>query len=71
MKTVYDVQQLLKKFHTFIYTGDRIGDLELMDMEIDDLFKYQFISNEEYKLSKIILRKEKSRLSRNEAKGNE
>ncbi|WP_156290728.1 YqgQ family protein [Oceanobacillus salinisoli] len=63
MKTVYDVQQLLKRFHTFIYTGDRMGDLELMEMEIDELYKeYQFISKEEFIQAKLILKKEKSKL---------
>ncbi len=36
MKSVYDIQQLLKKFGTIIYVGDRLGDLELMEMEIKE-----------------------------------
>lgn len=66
MKTVFDVMQLLKRFHTFIYTGDRIGDLELMEMEIEDLFQFQFITKEEYITAKLILNKEKSRISNKE-----
>ncbi|RDW21925.1 YqgQ family protein [Oceanobacillus chungangensis] len=62
MKNVYDVQQILKKFGTFIYSGDRIGDLELMVMEIEDLFKMRFIENEQYLQARLILRKEKTRL---------
>ncbi|RDW19199.1 DUF910 domain-containing protein [Oceanobacillus arenosus] len=62
MKNVYDVQQILKKFGAFIYSGDRIGDLELMEMEIDDLFQMQFIEKDRYLQSKLILRKEKTRL---------
>lgn len=64
MKTVFDVQQLLKKFHTFIYTGDRVGDLELMGMEVEDLYKLGFISNKDYIQAKLILNKEKSRLNK-------
>lgn len=63
MKNVYDVQQIIKKFGTFIYSGDRIGDLELMEMEIDDLFQMQFIETNHYLQAKLILRKEKTRLS--------
>jgi len=63
VKTVFDVQQLLKRFHTFIYTGDRIGDLELMEMEVVDLHKLEFISNEDYIQARLILKKEKSRLT--------
>lgn len=59
MNTIYDVQQLLKKFGTFIYTGDRFGDLELMEMEINDLYKMEFITLEVYQLAKLLLRKEK------------
>ncbi|NAP01271.1 DUF910 family protein [Halomonas sp. MG34] len=32
MKTIYDVQQLLKRYGSFVYTGDRLGDLELMEI---------------------------------------
>lgn len=62
MKTVYDVQQLLKKFGTFVYTGDRIGDLELMEMDIDELYQMEFIQTEVFQLAKLILRKEKRQL---------
>lgn len=62
LKTIYDVQQLLRKFGTFIYTGDRFGDLELMEMEINELHKLEFIRIEEYQLAKLLLRKEKRQL---------
>lgn len=64
MKTVFDVQQLLKRFHTFIYTGDRIGDLELMEMEVVDLHKLEFISNEDYIQARLILKKRSQDLLR-------
>ncbi|RLL48077.1 DUF910 family protein [Oceanobacillus piezotolerans] len=62
MKTVYDVQQVLLKYGTLIYTGDRIGDLELMDMELYELFSYRFIEKETYMIGKLILKKEIARL---------
>ncbi len=34
MLSIYDIQQLLKKFGTIIYTGDRIADLQLMQDEL-------------------------------------
>ena len=37
MKTIYDIQQYLKKFGAIIYTGDRIADLQLMEMEVQEL----------------------------------
>ena len=58
MKTVYDVQQMLKKFGTYIYTGDRIGDLKLMSLEVSELFESGFIEKSEYQLAILILKRE-------------
>lgn len=65
METFYDVQQLLKKFGTIIYTKDRLGDIELMDMEVDELYQFQLISRSDYMQAKLILRKGKRKLSSN------
>lgn len=62
MNSIYDIQQLLKRFGTFIYTSDRIGDLDLMEMEIDELFQIRFIDVKDYNTSKILLKKERTRL---------
>ncbi|MFD2630829.1 YqgQ family protein [Oceanobacillus kapialis] len=64
MKTVYDVQQLLKRYGSFIYTGDRLGDLELMDMELTELYKWNFISNQDYTFAKLLLRKQMEQLKK-------
>jgi uncharacterized protein YqgQ len=63
MNTVYDVQQILKRFGTFIYTGNRRGDMELMLDEIRELFKAGLIDVEEYRTSILILRQEINRLN--------
>ncbi|GGK03304.1 hypothetical protein GCM10007063_26890 [Lentibacillus kapialis] len=62
MKTVYDVQQLLKRFGTIIYVGNRIADLELMEAEIKELYQVQIIEAYEYRDALLILRGEASRL---------
>ncbi|MBP2078193.1 YqgQ family protein [Oceanobacillus polygoni] len=59
MKTVYDIQQLLKRYGTFIYTGDRLGDLELMEMELDELYQLKFVQMKDYQQAKMLLKKEK------------
>lgn len=59
MKTVYDVRQLLRKFGTYIYTSDRLGDLELMEFEVKELYQSGFVNASEYTQSLLILRKEK------------
>lgn len=62
MKTIYDIQQLLKKFGTFIYIGDRIADLELMEDEIRELHRSQVITNEDYQMALLLLQGEIARL---------
>ncbi len=34
MKTLYDVQQLLKQFGIYVYVGKRLFDIELMKLEL-------------------------------------
>ncbi|MCM3566619.1 YqgQ family protein [Neobacillus mesonae] len=58
MKTVYDIQQYLKKFGTIIYIGDRIADLELMEAELKELYQSQLIETREFQTALLILRHE-------------
>ncbi|MED3842180.1 YqgQ family protein [Geobacillus stearothermophilus] len=58
MKTVYDVQQLLKQFGTIIYVGDRIADLELMEEEVKDLYESQLIDVKQLQAALFVLRQE-------------
>ncbi|MEN1970531.1 YqgQ family protein [Lentibacillus sp. N15] len=62
MKTVYDVQQLLKRFGTIIYIGDRLAELSLMESEIKALYQLQCIMKDEYTQALLILRKESAQL---------
>ncbi len=64
MRSIYDVQQLLKKYGTFIYTGDRTGDLKMMDIEINELYKWQFITADEYTQATLCIRKELSQIGK-------
>lgn len=58
MKTIYEIQQYLKKFGTIIYIGDRVADLELMETELKELYKSQLIEVREYQTALLILRHE-------------
>ncbi|WP_042345968.1 YqgQ family protein [Bacillus massiliigorillae] len=58
MNTIYDIRQLLKRFGTFIYIGDRVADLELMEEEIRELYKSQLIDVKDYQMAMILLRQE-------------
>lgn len=58
MQILYDVQQLLKKYGCYIYTGKRLYDIELMEMELEDLNKAQILSDEDYQAAYNVLKKE-------------
>ncbi|MBS4194683.1 YqgQ family protein [Lederbergia citri] len=58
MNSVYDVQQLLKKFGIFVYMGERLLDLELMISEIKDLYYSSLINKDELHKALSILRNE-------------
>ncbi|MCQ6278096.1 YqgQ family protein [Bacillus sp. EB600] len=59
MKTVYEVQQFLKQFGTIIYVGDRVADLELMEMELRELYQSNLVETKEYQTALLILRHER------------
>jgi len=58
MISIYDIQQLLKKFGTIIYTGDRIADLQLMQDELRELNQSQLIEPKDYQTALFLLKQE-------------
>ena len=48
MKTLYDVQQLLKQFGVVVYLGKRLYDIEMMKIELEALYKSALIDKENY-----------------------
>jgi uncharacterized protein YqgQ len=58
MKTIYDIQQYLKRFGTIIYIGERVADLELMEVELKELYQSQLIEPKEFQTALLILRHE-------------
>ncbi|MEH7501866.1 YqgQ family protein [Neobacillus drentensis] len=58
MKTIYDIQQYLKRFGTIIYIGERVADLELMEVELKELYQSQLIEPREFQTALLILRHE-------------
>ncbi|MEC3883104.1 DUF910 family protein [Halobacillus litoralis] len=58
MKTIYDIQQYLKKFGTIIYIGDRLADLEMMEDEVRELYKSQCMPSEDFQMAILLLRSE-------------
>lgn len=64
LKTIYDVQQLLKKFGTIIYIGDRVSDLELMEEEMKQLYQSNLLEPKDYQMAVLLLRQEIQKLKR-------
>ncbi len=58
MRNMYDVQQYLKQYGTYVYIGDRLADLELMELEMKALFQSQLIDRMELQLALGVLRHE-------------
>jgi uncharacterized protein YqgQ len=58
MKTIYDIQQFLKRFGTIIYIGERVADLELMEFELQELYQSQLIEPMDFQTAQLILRQE-------------
>ena len=58
MKTLYDVQQLLKQFGIVVYLGKRLYDIEMMKIELEALYQNALIDKENYLIAEIILRRE-------------
>ncbi len=62
MKTMIDIYGLLKQFGIYIYTGDRLGDLELIQDEVKELYKTRLIESKEYQTAMLIIRQEERRV---------
>ncbi|MHA8111034.1 YqgQ family protein [Lactobacillaceae bacterium Melli_B4] len=67
MKTLYDVQQLLKKFGIYVYVGKRLWDIEVMALELDHLHEAHVISNQDFINAKVVLTHEHRIEERKEA----
>ncbi|NLQ43731.1 YqgQ family protein [Streptococcus mutans] len=58
MKTLYDVQRLLKQFGIYVYLGKRLYDIEMMKIELERLYDNSLISKSDYLHAELILRRE-------------
>jgi len=58
LKNYYDVLQFLKRFGTFIYTGDTASDVAMLMSEIKELYENGLIMKEDYLKAMLILRAE-------------
>lgn len=64
MNSILDVRNLLKRYGTFIYTGSRIGDIDLMEEEIRALYDAHMIDVKQFQQALLILNREKSSIDK-------
>lgn len=57
-RTLYDVQQLLKRFGTFVHLGKRIWDIELMFSEVKRLYEGGLIDKQTFIRAQLVLKRE-------------
>ncbi|MFD1126128.1 YqgQ family protein [Lentilactobacillus raoultii] len=69
MKTLYDVQQLLKKFNIYVYVGKRLWDIEVMALELDHLHQAHLVSHDDFIHAKLILTREHRIEEKHESRG--
>lgn len=58
LRTLYDVEQLLKRFDVYIHVGKRLWDIELVAIEIDHLHDAGVLEDRLYAQAKLVLRRE-------------
>jgi uncharacterized protein YqgQ len=54
-----DVHLLLKRFGIWIYTGDRLGDLEMMEEELDEMHRLGLIDKDTYLSARRVIMHQK------------
>ena len=69
MESLYDVQRLFKRFGIFVYVGSRIYDIELMTIELRNLYDNRLIDHDTYMTAWHILKRE-HRVEESRKKGN-
>lgn len=58
MHKFIDVLNVLKQFNIYIHLGDRLWDIELAAIEVDNLYRAGVVSAEDYTSIKLVLRHE-------------
>ena len=55
LNTFYDVLQLLKKFGFIIYFDNKCDILEMIEQEIQTLYRHELITRDEFVQSKLLI----------------
>lgn len=60
-----DLRKLLRQYGLVVYTGDRIGDLDLMESELTDLNQAGLLEQQIYLQAKVLIRNERRKVGKN------
>ena len=55
LRTLYDVQQVLKAFGIYVYVGKRMWDIEVMTLDLDNLYRMNAIDKPTWLQAKVVL----------------
>jgi uncharacterized protein YqgQ len=66
IRTMADVQALLKRFGAVLYTGDRLSDLILMEEELEELHQYGLLETDVCLTARMVIQQEKRRMPRSQ-----
>lgn len=58
MKRLYDVQQVLKSFGIVVYMGNRLYDIEMMQIELHRIYQSGLLDSLVYREADLVLRRE-------------
>jgi uncharacterized protein YqgQ len=59
IKNILQVKDLLRRFGITIYTGDRMGDYEMMEDELRELYTEKLLELQEFSSAMSVLKREK------------
>lgn len=62
LKDFLSVIQLLKRFGLYIYTGNKLDDIDLIKEEVKELYENGLILKDDYLSAILILREEERKL---------
>jgi len=57
-RNLYDVQQLLKRFGTYVHVGKRLWDIELISIEVKRLYEDGMIDKKTFIDAQLVLKSE-------------
>lgn len=60
--TYYELLQALKPYHSFIYTGDKLSDLDLIEEDVKELRKLGLVEQAFFRDAMLVIMKERNQI---------